>query len=173
MDEQNRQAEDQHGKPPQDEKPSEGEGAESLKAESTDPESPKLDVTSRRAVVGAALGASLAFAPDAVAKTAGSIRHESGDSELRQVVRDELANLHLLPTDIRKLIHALIHEELHKYGLLKGPGHGATGPSGATGGVGGVGPQGSAGLGPQGLGGPTGPQGPQGPPTGIQGLIRF
>jgi hypothetical protein len=146
-----------------------------------------LEVTSRRAVVGAALGASLAFAPDAVAKTTGSIRHKSGDSELRHVVREELANLHLLPTDVRKLIHAVVHEELKKYGLLKGPEHGATGPSGATGGHGpqglaGLGPQGSAGpqglgpQGPQGSGGPQGQQGPQGPATGIQGvqgLIRF
>jgi hypothetical protein len=134
-------------------------------AEEDDAPQPREDGTplerkpaTRRAVVGAAFGASLVWAPDALAKA--SKHHHSAltkaqQAEVKQIVQSELA----------------------KHGLLHGPKEGPTGPAGPTG-PGGVGPTGPDETGPTGPAGPdeTGPTGPTGPdesgptgPTGSQG----
>jgi hypothetical protein len=112
--------------------------------------------TTRRAVVGAAFGASLVWAPDALAKA--SKHHHSAltkaqQAEVKQIVQNELA----------------------KHGLLHGPKEGPTGPAGPTGpdGVGPTGPDETGPTGPTGPDetGPTGPTGSQGTtgPTGAAG----
>jgi hypothetical protein len=142
-------------------------------------------------VVGAALGASLVWAPNALAKARQTVRYDLGgditSKEVRHIVHEELAGLHLLPEDVRHLVERLIHRELRRHGLLHGPKPGPTGPAGPTGPGGGSGPTGAAGAagrtgptGPTGKGptgptgvagatGPTGPAGPTGPIGGITG----
>jgi hypothetical protein len=131
------------------------------------------DPTTRRAVVGAVFGASLVWAPDALAKAhKGSGKHGWTEKQIR----------------------AIVHDELRSHGLLKGPKRGLPGPQGIAGSIGqpgsagptgptgsiGLGPTGPTGpsgsLGPTGVVGPTGPvgpqgmAGPQGPTTGPQGI---
>jgi hypothetical protein len=108
--------------------------------------------TSRRAIVGAAFGASLVWAPDALAKAGQSLH--SGDLTEKQV-------------------RAIVRDEIRSLGLLKRPKRGPEGPRGHTGPAGGTGP-----VGPTGVVGPTGPTGPPGTaantgptgPTGVPGL---
>lgn len=113
---------------------------------------------SRRAVVGAAFGASLVWAPEALAKTA---KPKKKAATLSNVQRAE--------------VKEIIHKELAALGLLNGPGKGATGSAGAPGSTGAAGPTGPAEVGPTGptgpLGGPTGPTGSSGSigPTGAIG----
>jgi hypothetical protein len=104
---------------------------------------PEQRITSRRAIMGAALGASLLWAPDAVANVAGAMHKPAlTDAQVKEV-------------------NELIHDALAKHGLLHGPKIGPTGPTGpsATGPTGPVGPT-----------GPTGPTGPSGSPTGPTGI---
>jgi hypothetical protein len=131
-----------------------GQDPESNEEAAADP-----DIASRRAIVGAALGASLVWAPDALGKARAAVA--GGD---------------ITEADVR----AIVRDEIRRLGLLKLPRHGPTGPrgpightghTGATGGAGSIGPTGT--LGPTGTAGPTGPagatsSGPTGPP-GVTG----
>jgi hypothetical protein len=136
-------------------------------AESRPPDAePGHGLASRRAIVGAAFGASLVWAPDAVAKASKHKKHTTGSG---------LSNLQ------RAEVKEIIHNELAALGLTHGPGTGATGPKGATGpsgaqgSTGSIGPTGPSGVGPTGPTGPgtgaTGPAGPTGSigPTGPTG----
>lgn len=115
--------------------------------------------TSRRAVVGAAFGASLVWTPDALAKA--SKHHHSPLTKAQQAQ-----------------VKQIVHDELAKLRLLHGPGKGPTGAAGPTGpaeagptgatGPGGVGPTGPDETGPTGPDGPTGADGTTGP-TGAAG----
>jgi hypothetical protein len=132
--------------------------------------------TSRRAVVGAVFGASLLWAPDALATAhKGSGRDDWTEKQIRAIVRDELRS------------HGLLHGPKRgprgpqgTAGTTGQPGSagptgsgGPTGPTGPTGSTGSTGPFGpTGGLGPTGPTGPAGLSGPQGPlgPQGPQGL---
>jgi hypothetical protein len=106
--------------------------ANGAEAAATPPEelSRNATSTSRRAVIGAAFGASLVWAPKALAKTASTAPFS-----------------HAQEAEIR----ALIHDELAKLDLLHGPGRGPTGPTG---------PKGPGSTGPTGRTGPPGATGP-------------
>ena len=154
----------------------------------TEPDKPHT--TSRRAVVGAAVGASLVWAPDALGKVKASIatEHDLTDAQIRKIVHEELARLGLLPKDVRALIAKELRHNVRTGptgprgsagptgptgqtgvpGQTGAPGQtGSTGPTGAGGGAGTAGPTGARGpTGPAGVTGAAGPTGPVGP-TGI------
>ena len=138
--------------------------------EAQQPTSGKSSPTSRRALVGAAFGASLVWAPEALAKAHRVVQtpQDWTRGQIEDIVHDELARLGLLPRDVRRLIH----NELREHHLLHGPHSGPTGPAGrpgptgAQGIAGGTGPTGSGGMGtagPTGAAGSIGPTGPTGP----------
>jgi hypothetical protein len=120
---------------------------------------PEHKPTSRRAVMGAAFGASLVWAPDALAKA--SKHHHSPLTKAQEAQ-----------------VKQIVHDDLAKLGLLHAPKEGPTGPAGPTGAAaaGPTGPTGPGGVGPTGPEetGPTGPDGPTGSggttgPTGAVG----
>ena len=57
---------------------------------------PEREPTSRRAIVGAAFGASLIWAPEALAKASDKRGGEVTERQVRAIVRDELHRLGLL-----------------------------------------------------------------------------
>jgi hypothetical protein len=108
-------------------------------------------------VVGAALGASLVWAPEALAKSQTVKSHKLTTADVRTIIQEELESFNLLGGP-----------QTGRAGPAGGPGPtGVAGPTGASG----VGPTGPSGVGPTGASGAIGPTGPVGPagPTGSTG----